>query len=182
MRMTVTHATVALLVGALACGRPAHAGPADSPLPTFSDGKAAVAVYTAVGVIKNNNLETAFVCTNVDSAPRDIGVELFDETGALRNSVHAGNGAFLDVAPGQTKTVDTSASALLHEDAIITLDLTVGNLVNNLRNGSGRVVATSKNVSCMAMLVDKFHAICDPAAPCNNPPPTVANLPLTRVP
>jgi len=61
------------------------------------------------GVIKTNNLETAFVCTNVDSAPRDIGVELFDETGALRNSVHAGNGAFLDVAPGQTKTVDTSA-------------------------------------------------------------------------
>jgi len=182
MRMNVTRASVVLFVGALGFGCPAHAGPADSPLPTFSDGKAAVAVYTAVGVIKNNNLETAFVCTNVDSAPRDIGVELFDETGALRNSVHAGNGAFIDVAPGQTKTVDTSASALLHEDQIITLDLTVGNMLNNLRNGSGRVVATSKNVSCMAILVDKFHSICDPAAPCNNPPPTVANLPLTRVP
>ena len=54
MRMNVTGATVTMLVSALAFGRLAHAGPADSPLPTFSDGKAAVAVYTAVGVIKNN--------------------------------------------------------------------------------------------------------------------------------
>ena len=43
MRMNVTRAHVALLVCALAFGRSAHAGPADSPLPTFADGKAAVA-------------------------------------------------------------------------------------------------------------------------------------------
>src|SRR6185436_14290213 len=42
----------------------ATAGPADTPLPNFSDGKPAVAVYYAFGVIKNNNLETDFVCTN----------------------------------------------------------------------------------------------------------------------
>ena len=181
MRRNVTCATVALLVGALA--HPAHAGPADTPLPTFSDGKAAVKVYTAVGVIKNNNLETAFFCTNLDSAAQDIGVELFDETGALRNAINAGNnGAVLNVGPGQTKTVSTSPTAVLHEDASITLNLATGNMTNNLRNGSGRVVATSKNISCTAMLVDKLHLICDPAAPCNNPPPTVANLPLIPVP
>jgi hypothetical protein len=181
MRRNVTFATVALLVGALA--HPVHAGPADTPLLPFSDGKAAVKVYTAVGVIKNNNLETAFFCTNLDSAPQDIGVELFDETGARRNAINAGNnGAVLNVGPGQTKTVSTAPTAVLHEDTSITLDLGVGNTTNNLRNGSGRVVATSKNISCTAILVDKLHAICDPAAPCNLPPPTVASLPLLPAP
>ncbi len=65
---------------------PAAAGPTDTPLPTFADGKPAVAVYDAYGVIKNNNLETDFICTNIDSVAVDIGVEVFDETGALRNS------------------------------------------------------------------------------------------------
>jgi hypothetical protein len=181
MRRHVTRVIVALLVGALA--RSAHAGPADTPLPAFSDGKAAVKVYTAVGVIKNNNLETAFFCTNLDSAPQDIGVEVFDETGARRNAINTGdNGAVLGVGAGQTRTISTSPTAVLHEDASITLDLGVGNTTNNLRNGSGRVVATSKNVSCAAVLVDKLHSICDPAAPCNNPPPTVASLPLIPAP
>src|SRR5438093_13635818 len=43
--------TVCLLAGVLASISPAYAGPTDTPLPTFSDGKSAVAVYTAVGVI-----------------------------------------------------------------------------------------------------------------------------------
>ena len=181
MRRNVTCAALALLVGALAC--PAHAGPADTPLPTFSDSKTAVKVYTAVGVIKNNGLETAFFCTNLDSAPQDIGVEVFDETGARRNAINAGNnGAILNVGPGQTRTITTGHTAELHEDASITLDLGVGNTTDNLRNGSGRVVATSKNISCTAVLVDKFHSICDPNLPCNLPPPTIANLPLFPVP
>ena len=181
MRRNVTCATVALLVGALA--HPAHAGPADTPLPTFSDGKAAVKVYTAVGVIKNNDLETAFFCTNLDSAAQDVGVEVFDETGARRNAINAGNnGAILNVGPGQTRTITTGHTAELHEDASITLDLGVGNTTDNLRNGSGRGVATSKSVSCTAVLVDRLHKICDPAAPCNLPPPTVASLPLLPAP
>ena len=61
-------------------------------------------------------------------------------------------------------------------------DLGVGNTTDNLRNGSGRVVATSKSVSCTAVLVDRLHKICDPAAPCNLPPPTVASLPLLPAP
>ena len=46
---------------------PAHAGIIDTPLPTFSDGKASVRVYNAVGVIKGNNLQTDFICTNIDT-------------------------------------------------------------------------------------------------------------------
>jgi len=181
MRRNVTGAILALLVGALA--RPSHAGPADTPLPTFSDGKPAVKVYTAVGVIKNNNLETDFFCTNLDSANHDIGVEVFDETGARRNAINvADNGAILTVGPGQTKTIGTSHTRQLHEDAVITLDLGTGTGLDNLKNGSGRVVATSKNISCAAVLVDKLHQICDPNAACNNPPPTVVSLPLIPAP
>jgi hypothetical protein len=180
MRRNVTCAILALLVGALA--RPTHAGPADTPLSPFSDGKAAVKVYTAVGAIKNNGLETAFFCTNLDSAAQDIGVEVFDETGARRNAINGGDGAILNVAPGLTKTITTGHTLVLHEDATITLDLGVGNTTDNLKNGSGRVVATSKSISCTAVLVDKLHVICDPNAPCNNPPPTVASLPLIPAP
>jgi hypothetical protein len=49
-------------------------------------------------VIKNNNVETVVVCTNLAPAALDVGLEVFDETGALRNAVAAGNGAILNVA------------------------------------------------------------------------------------
>src|SRR5437870_13723620 len=141
--------TVSLLAGVLASISPAYAGPTDTPLPTFSDGKPAVAVYTAVGVIKGSNLETDFVCTNVDAVAVDIGLEVFDETGALRNSVHAGSGAFLNVAPGVTVTVGTAPTAAFHENQTLTLN-TAGNGTNTLSNGSGRVVATGAHLRCTA--------------------------------
>src|SRR5213594_3166385 len=153
---------VCLLAGVLTSISPAYAGPTDTPLPTFSDGKPAVAVYTAVGVIKNNNLETDFVCTNLDAVAVDIGLEVFDETGALRNSVAAGSGAFLNVGVGKTVTVATAGTAELHEDQTLALN-TAGNGLPNLRNGSGRVVATSKNIACTAGVADKLHTIQDPA-------------------
>src|SRR5436309_15390399 len=78
--------------------RIAHAGPTDTPLPTFSDGKPSMRVYHALGVIKANNLQTDVICTNLDSMAVDIGVEVFHETGARRNSVPSGAGAFLSVS------------------------------------------------------------------------------------
>ncbi len=82
--MSTRTALVILLLG---LSRPAAAGPANSPLPTFADGKPAQAVYTALGVIRNNNLETDVACTSLEATPVDIGFEVFDETGALRNNV-----------------------------------------------------------------------------------------------
>ena len=173
--------TVSLLAGVLASISPAYAGPTDTPLPTFSDGKPAVAVYTAVGVIKGGNLETDFVCTNVDAVAVDIGLEVFDETGALRNSVNAGSGAFLNVGPGKTVTVGTAATVVFHEDQTLTLN-TAGNGTAALSNGSGRVVGTSKNVLCTALLADKVHAIADPATCSTCPPPPFTTVPLIKVP
>jgi len=174
-------AVVTIMAAALLGGsRRAAAGPTDTPLPTFSNGHTAVAVYTATGVIKNNNLETDFVCTNLDAAAVDIGVEVFDETGALRNSVPDGNGAFLNVGAGKTVTAGTAATVVLHEDQTLTLNA-AGNGTNILRNGSGRVVGTSKNLLCTAILVDKLHAIADPAVS-QVPPPLLTVLPLSKVP
>jgi len=170
-----------LVAGMVAWASATHAGPTDTPLPTFSDGKPAVAVYTAVGVIKGSNLETDFVCTNVDAVAVDIGLEVFDETGALRNSVHAGSGAFLNVGPGKTVTVGTAATVVFHEDQTLTLN-TAGNGTAALSNGSGRVVGTSKNVLCTALLADKVHAIADPATCSTCPPPPFTTVPLIKVP
>jgi len=217
--MTATLTRIALTLLLLGLGRPAAAGPGDTPLPTFADGTPAQAVYTAFGLIKNNNLETDFVCTNLDAAPVDIGIQVFDETGALRNNVAAagplcnagsragqactadnstdtvngcpgalcpaccvlGSGAMLAVAPGRTVTLATAGTAVLHEDGTLAMN-TAGSGLPNLRNGSARVVATSLNVFCTAMLVDKLHTICDPAAPCSLPPPTMVTIPLVRIP
>jgi len=170
-----------IAAASLGAATSATAGPADTPLPTFSDTKAAVAVYYAFGVIKNNNLETDFVCTNIDAAARDIGVQVFDETGALRNALGANtNGEFLNVAPGATVTVGTAGTAVLHEDQTLTLN-GAGNGLNQLRNGSARIIGTSKAISCSAMLVDKLHTIMDPATS-TVPPPTMSNVPLTKLP
>lgn len=182
-RTARTLGSFALLARVLFQGTGALAGPTDTPLPTFSDGNPAVAVYTATGVIKNNGLETDFVCTNINSVAVDVGVEVFDETGALRNSVATGalgSGGFLNVAPGRTVTVGTGGTVVLHEDQSLTLN-TAGNGANNLRNGSGRIVGTSKNISCSALVVDKLHAIADPALS-SVPPPPFTSLPLTKVP
>ncbi len=168
-------AWISLLAPTLTFGTWVQAGPSNTPLPTFSDASSALHVYTAVGVIKNNNLETFFICTNLDTVAVHIGVEVFDKEGVLANSVNAGNGAILNVAAGATRTITTSGTVLLADDHQIAL-------LPQLRNGSGRVVATSKTISCSALLVDEIHAIVDPVLCQTCQPPALAHLPLIRVP
>jgi len=179
MIRTIGRVGIALL-STLVYAAPAAAGPTDTPLPTFSDGRPAVNVYVATGVIKNNNLETDFVCTNLDTVAVDIGLEVFDETGALRNSVAAGSGSFLNVGVGKTVTVGTAGTAELHEDQTLVLN-TAGSGLNNLRNGSGRVIATSKNIVCNAVVLDKLHTVQDPAVS-SLPPPSLAEIQLVKLP
>ena len=91
--MRTRRALVALLVVVAAGGAPVRAGVQDTPLPTFSDGQAAQLAALIPGAIKDNNVETVVICTNLAPAPLDVGLEVFDETGALRNSIAAGDGA-----------------------------------------------------------------------------------------
>ncbi len=156
------------------------AGMFDTPLPTFSDGKPARVVGLLPRVIKNHNLETVVACTNLDVVAANIGLEVFDKDGVLANSdpnsgIAAGNGAILNVAVGATRTITTSGTVVVTDDHRITG-------LPNLRNGSGRVLATSKTLSSTAILVDEVHAIVDPVLCPTCQPPVLAHLPLIRMP
>ncbi len=165
-------AALALLAGVPSSVR---GGVGDSPLPTFSDGKPAVLAALIPAVVKNNNLETTVICTNLAAATVDVGLEVFDEAGTRGNTIATGNGAVLSAAPGQTVTIATGRTAVLHEDAVLTLEAPV----TGLRNGSGRVVATSAQVGCVALAVDKLHTIQDPGVCPTCQPPSLGTLPLS---
>ncbi len=154
----------------------ARGGLVDTPLPSFSDGQSAQSSILLPAFIKRNNVESAVICTNFSSAPMDIGLELFDETGTLRNSVATGDGAILGVPVGATVTIATGVIAALHEDQAITLN-TAGNGANNLRNGSARIVSTGVDVACVALAMDRFHTVQDPAVCPTCPPPSFTTLP-----
>src|SRR2546428_620014 len=175
--MRARRALVALLVVVAAGGASVRAGVQDTPLPTFSDGQAARLAALVPGAIKDNNVETVVICTNLAPAPLDVGLEVFDETGAVRNEVAMGNGAILNVAPGVTVTFGTGSVAVLHEDQTLTLN-TAGSGTNNLRNGSGRVVASGAPLGCVAFAVDHQHTIEDPAVCSTCQPPSLATVPL----
>ncbi len=98
------------------------AGVADSPLPVFSGGPAQH-VFSVPGAIKNNNVETEFICTSLASDPITIGVETFRSSGGTPlNDVNPPtlNGAGT-VQPGETITIGTANTAGIHEDKVINL-------------------------------------------------------------
>ncbi|MFQ5515457.1 MAG: myxococcus cysteine-rich repeat containing protein [Myxococcota bacterium] len=173
-KIATTLGAASLLALSFAYVGPAHAGPNDTPLPTFSNGATALHVYTAVGVIKNNNVETVFICTNTGSGPVHIGVEVFDKDGGLGNTIAAGNGEILNVPVGATVTFATSGTALISHNERLTA-------LPSLRNGSGRILASSKGITCIAMVLDELHEVFDPMFTIS-PPPPVINLPLIRRP
>ena len=119
-------------------------------LPQFSNGHASVHVMTVPGVLKRDQLQTLFMCTSLASAPVDIGVQIFDLGGTLLNDVSAGIGAVLNVPPGGTTTIATSATAAYLESGVIPL-------MNGLQ-GIGRVVASASGVTCSVMVVDDLFS------------------------
>src|SRR5262249_59756780 len=92
-----------------------------------------------------------------------------------------GSGAILAVAPGKTVTIGTAGTAQLHEDATMALN-TAGNGLPQLRNGSGRIVATSPNGFFTPLVAAQLRTIRAPAGPLRPPPPTTLTTPLVRIP
>jgi len=148
------------------------AGVQDAPFPTFSDGKASQLALLIPTAIKANNLDTEVICTNLAPAAVDIGLEVFDRTGRRGNTIASDNGALLGVPPGATVTITTGSTRVIHEDKIVVLEAPV----LEIANGAARVVATSAQIGCVAFAVDSKHTICDPAAFCTLPPPTITPL------
>ena len=131
---------------ALTCATTARGGVADTPLPTFSDGKAAQSILVVPGVIKRGRVQTDFLCTSFDNAPVDIGVEIFDTAGTRLNNVATGDGAALDVPANGTATFGTSGTAAFLESSVIA--------ITGVAPGSARVVASSPRVRCNVLVTD----------------------------
>lgn len=130
---------------------PATAGVIDSPVPSISASAATRVMFIAPGVIKNNGIETAFMCTSLEAGPVTVAVEVFaPEGGAALNNVATGTGnGALAVAPGETVTISTGTSVGLHEDLPITG-------LANVKNGSARILSTSTRILCTGLLVEKL--------------------------
>ena len=165
--MTLSRAFCLAVTACLVAGTavPGHAGVADTPLPTFADGKPAQLAVMLPAVVKDNNLRTYVVCTNLGATPVDVGLEVFDQGGVRGNTVAAGNGALLNVAAGGTVTFSTGNTVVMHEEQVLTLEPPV----TVLGQGSGRVVTTGLQVACAAYAVDRLHQIRDPRRSAERP-------------
>ena len=166
--MTLSRAFCLAVTACLVAGAPVpvHAGVADTPPPTFADGKPAQLAVLLPAVVKDNNLRTYVVCTNLGATPVDVGLEVFDQGGVRGNTVAAGNGALLNVAAGATVTFSTGATVVMHEEVVVNLEPPV----TVLGQGSGRVVTTGLQVACTAYAVDRLHQIRDPRRSAERPP------------
>ncbi len=138
----------------LASATLASAGVIDSPLPNLGSSVATRHVYTVTGVMKNNNLETDFICTSLEPFNTiRVGVEVFTATGGNpMNDVSSGVGdGAQDVLPGTTVTIGTGNTLGIHEDEVISAAaLPAG----SLKNGSARILATSSKIICNAIVAD----------------------------
>lgn len=147
-RKRICAALAAVFIGASATA--AAAGPGDSAVPSISASGTTRVLYIVPGVIKNNGIETAFMCTSLDTVNATLAVEVFaPEGGPALNDVSTGvaNGAFAMPA-GSTITISTGTSVGLHEDT------TISGLAN-VKNGAARILATSTRVLCTGVLVEK---------------------------
>jgi hypothetical protein len=143
--------TVAVVVWSAASHGPAAAGSiADAPPPLLNGTTKAKVIYSVTGVTDSGsrNLATLFHCTSTERTggkPITVGVEVFDVDGTLKNDVRVGQGV-VSVQPGHTATIGTRSTASFGETAHLR-GLSV-------RQGSARILATSKRIICGAMIVN----------------------------
>ena len=140
------------------------AGVVDSPLPVLQTGAPARHVFTVPGVIKNNNIETVFSCTSLESSNTIVvAVEVFGALGG--GPLNDASTPSLDGAEtlqvGETVTITTGATVGFHEDEIID---SLG--AASVRNGSARIISTSKKIACSAFITDEL----------NDPPSSMTSL------
>ncbi len=129
---------------------PSDAGIGDKELPPLNGEKAKL-LYTIVGVADLGNLATSFHCTSTErmgGKTIQLGVELFDYNGDLKNDVTVGEGSGT-MQPGWTLTLST-------RDTVAFVDHNIN--AGSIAQGSARIFATSKNVLCSATLVDAVNA------------------------
>src|SRR5712692_6456586 len=97
--MTLSRAFCLAVTACLVAGAagPVHAGVADTALPTFADGQPAQLAVLLPAVVKDNNLRTYVVCTNLGTTPVDVGLEVYGQGAVRGNNSASSNGALLNV-------------------------------------------------------------------------------------
>lgn len=139
-------ATAFLAVLVLAA--PAFAGIADTPLPVLVAGQTTLLLYSVPSIINIGSLGTYFGCTSTDTAPMQVGVEIFGAGGAPANDAAASS---LAVQPGATVIFGTTGAAGF------SIESTVGGPGGGGPGGgkgSARILATSKKLTCTAFVAD----------------------------
>jgi len=81
------HSTLAVGMLLAAAALPASAGIADSPLPILTPGATSYHLYSVPGVTHSGGLDTVFACTSTDTAPMQVGVEIFGNVAARRSTM-----------------------------------------------------------------------------------------------
>ena len=148
-----------ILTIAVAMTTPARAGIIDTPLPQLN-GQKAVHVFTVPGVTAVPTVGTVFMCASTEKT-KDVtlGIEIFDFNGQQLNTVTT---ALIPVGNTLTLVTNNTGNApdAFQPDVVIPL-------MQTANHGAARIVATSKNVVCTALLVgDGF------------PPVSMASLPV----
>ena len=142
---------------------PTDAGIGDKDLPLLNGEKAKL-LYTVVGVTDSPSIATSFHCTSTERTGGktiQLGIEVFSWAGLPQNDLAAGEGVE-SVSPGYTVTLSTQDTLVFSDDGLIN--------TGNVLQGSARIIASSKNVLCSAMIVD----------PVNNPPTSMVMLPVFK--
>jgi len=99
------------LVFSLACAVPAFAGIADSPLPVLQPGATTYHLYSVLGVASNAYAATVFTCTSTDTAPQQVGVEIFGAAGG--DPSNDATMTSVSVPSGGTTVIETPHNHLL---------------------------------------------------------------------
>jgi hypothetical protein len=139
------HFTRTVLLGALVT-TPAVAGIADSPLPVLVAGKKTFHVYSVPSVVAYGGLGTYFGCTSTDTAPIQVGIEVFGSGGGAPANDAAATS--LAVSPGAGVMFGTGGAAG------IVIDPNLGGSFT----ATARILSTSKKLACTAFVADRSNA------------------------
>jgi hypothetical protein len=100
-------------------------------------------LFTVAGVMNTGSFGTYFACTNTDTGPVIVGVEVFDQGGTSTNN------------PTTTAvSLGSQASVLFGTQGANSLSLDAQLSVGVINKGSAHILTTSKKVVCSALLVD----------------------------
>ena len=126
----------------------AFAGIADSPLPVLLTGKTTYHLYSPPGVVNDGGLSTIFSCTSTSASAMTVGVELFGAGGG--SPINNAATTPLSLSAGATVTFGTSGTAGFPVNPSLAAPLN--------GRGSARVLSTSKQLICTALLADNISA------------------------